>query len=263
MTIVYPTIDHIYQIDCVPRFMWSYYPILHQNRKSPLPSKGKPWILDSGGFSFLKKYGKYPMSEAEYFKHALLLNPYLIVSMDWMCEPTIIKKTGLSVKKHIENTVFSLWTILNHVEKAHPKEKNGASFNSPFFSSDFILGVIQGWSIEDYLFCIDLLREQGLILPYMGVGTLCRRNSEKQIIRILRHIKRELPDVKLHGFGVKTSVLRYPEARELLYSVDSAAWGHYCYNASGKDAKSPILIKWYREVNRSAQLHPNQTKLFR
>jgi len=259
MTIVYPTIDHIYQIDCVPRFMWSYYPIFQQNRRSPLPANGKPWILDSGGFSFLKKFGRYPMSEASYLKHALSLNANLIVSMDWMCEPNVIKKTGLSVKKHIENTVSSLRTILNLADRI--PEVRLMSASSPE-SSFGIIGVIQGWSIEDYLCCIDLLREQDLILPYMGVGSLCRRNSEKQIIRILRTIKRELPNIKLHGFGVKTSVLKYPEARELLFSLDSAAWGHYCYNVSGKEAKAPVLTEWYRKVNSLAQSHPNQTKLF-
>ena len=259
MTTLYPTIDHIYQIDCVPRFMWSYYPIYQQNRRSPLPSNGKFWILDSGGFSFLKKFGKYPMSEVAYFKHALSLNPNFIVSMDWMCEPNAIRKTGLSVKKHIENTVSSLWSILNFVERKYGEIDNGAS---PLSILPTIIGVIQGWTIEDYLYCIGLLRDQGLILPYMGVGTLCRRNSEKQIIRILRTIKRELPGVKLHGFGIKTSVLKYPEARELLYSVDSAAWGHYCYNVSGKDAKAPILSEWYRKNDQLAQPHPNQTKLF-
>lgn len=257
MTIIHPTIDHIYQIDCIPHFMWSYYPL--RNRKSALPAKGKFWILDSGGFSFLRLQGKYPMNEKQYLEHAHLLNPNLTVSMDWMCEPDIIKRTGLSIKEHIEKTVSSYWTILNIID-THPGNiiESASSFNN----IPGVLGVIQGWSIEDYLSCIDLLRDHDLIQPYMGVGTLCRRHSEKQILHILRAIKRELPNVQLHGFGVKTSILKYPEARELLYSIDSAAWGHYCYHLSGRQAKAPILSRWYKDIQKLANSDQKQSKLF-
>jgi hypothetical protein len=197
------------------------------------------------------------MSELEYLKHASTLCPTSIVSMDWICEPNAIRKTGLSISKHVEKTVTSLGTILNLIEHS-PKIRPIRFASGSYFD---VIGVIQGWSIEDYLCCIDMLRDQGLILPHMAVGSLCRPNSEKQVIRILRAIKRELPDVKLHGLGVKTSVLKYPEAREILYSVDSAAWGHDCYALSGRDAKAPCLKNWYNKISNLAQQDHNQTKL--
>jgi hypothetical protein len=40
----------------------------------------------------------------------------------------------------------------------------------------------------------------------------------------LSAIKAERPDLRLHGFGVKTTSLRVQAIRDLLWSADSMAW---------------------------------------
>ncbi len=39
-------------------------------------------------------------------------------------------------------------------------------------------------------------------------------------------IHQERPDLRMHGFGVKTTALLEPAVRHLLYSADSMAWSY-------------------------------------
>ena len=56
---------------------------------------------------------------------------------------------------------------------------------------------------------------------------MCRRGQNKEIARIVRAIHSNVPAwVKLHGFGVKISVLVDTDARFYLYSADSQSWGY-------------------------------------
>jgi len=57
-------------------------------------------MLDSGAFQEIRKYGRYTYSIGEYFSYCLKYNPSFFVSMDYMCEPTQLKKSGMSVKQH-------------------------------------------------------------------------------------------------------------------------------------------------------------------
>jgi len=103
------------------------------------------------------------------------------------------------------------------------------------------LPVIQGFTIQEYLYCIERYEKNGLIAPYMGVGSVCRRGSTSEIAKILSIIKGELPNVKLHGFGVKKSVLDLIP-NNLLHSIDTAAYmygkkidGRWVTSANGID----------------------------
>ena len=50
-------------------------------------------------------------------------------------------------------------------------------------------------------------------------------------------IKRERPDLRLHGFGVKTTALASSVVRDCLYSADSMAWS-YAARREGRDGNS-------------------------
>jgi hypothetical protein len=83
--------------------------------------------------------------------------------------------------------------------------------------------VIQGQDIEDYLWCVELYRRAGIDLracPVVGVGSVCRREAEDDIL----HVFRELAPLGLsmHGYGVKTKGLA--KYGPLLTSADSMAW---------------------------------------
>jgi hypothetical protein len=129
--------------------------------------------------------------------------------MDWMCEPFMLDKTGLSLDRHQAMTVENLLTLRSMAP------------DLPF------VPVLQGWELADYVACVERYAAAGVDLtaePTVGVGSVCRRQSTSEIGRIFAEL-RSL-GIACHGFGVKTEGLSM-YARHLS-SADSMAWS---YNA--------------------------------
>jgi hypothetical protein len=172
-----------------------------------LPVAVGRWALDSGGFTELNLHGRWRTTVDEYIeateRYAIEIGGLeWAAPMDWMCEPFVTEKTGLSVREHQQRTVE------NYLEL------RGRGPFSP---------VLQGWTLEDYQACVDLYHEAGVDLtaaPVVGVGSVCRRQSTTEIGRIMRSL--QALGLRLHGFGVKTrGVERYGHT---LASADSMAW---------------------------------------
>ena len=90
--------------------------------------------------------------------------------------------------------------------------------------------VVQGWEIQDYLENIDRIKEGGLMTERLGIGSICRRGHDREILSIIKAIHNRVPGwVRLHGFGVKTNILR-TEGRFFLHSADSMSWAYSWYN---------------------------------
>jgi hypothetical protein len=126
---------------------------------------------------------------------------------DWMCEPAILARTGLSVLEHQERTVASYL------------ELRALAPHLPF------IPVVQGWHLADYLACVDLYRAAGVDLarlPLTGLGSVCRRQSTGQIAVIVATLA--CLGLRLHGFGIKTTGLHL--YGHLLASADSMAWSY-------------------------------------
>lgn len=191
-----------------PQFMFSLRRL--KERKSPAPFEGLNWIMDSGAFSEININGHYTYTPEEYLKYIELHQPSMFFNMDYMCEPFVLAKTGLTIKEHQNRTIENQIKIMDLLDKYDIR-------------GDFC-GCIQGWKIEDYLNHIDALKAHGLITPTMGVGSVCRRKSKAQIVEVISTVKNELPSIKLHGFGVKTDILKEPMIYDCLDSCDSMAW---------------------------------------
>lgn len=88
-----------------------------------------------------------------------------------------------------------------------------------------IMPVLQGFAPQDY---VAHIRQYGPRLTqgmWVGVGSVCKRNGDPSAIEaVLLAIKNERPDLRLHGFGVKTTALRSGIVRGLLETADSMAW---------------------------------------
>ncbi len=169
------------------------------------------WIMDSGAFTEVSKFGEYRHSVSEYAKEAREWEGCghleLIVSQDYMCEAFILKKTGMTVERHQRLTI-DRYLDLAACDLATP-----------------ILPVLQGYTCEEYLRHLEAYGD--LLKPgsRVGVGSVCKRNVKPDEVRhILTSIKRERPDLRLHGFGLKFTALLDPEIRKALYSSDSMAW---------------------------------------
>lgn len=170
------------------------------------------WIMDSGAFSTVNKYGGYPSPEIEYAAQIKRwsTNGRLLaaVAQDYMCEPHVLEKTGMSVIGH-------QWMTIKRYDELLKCDVGGI----------YIMPVLQGYAPEEY---VAHIRAYGARLKpgmWVGVGSVCKRNGDpSQIIAVLTAIKVERPDLRLHGFGLKTTALGDALIRELLETADSMAW---------------------------------------
>jgi hypothetical protein len=192
-----------------PFFIMSY----RQLRKVTKFSVNKQWIMDSGAFQELYINGKYTYDINDYLEYVKKFNPTVFVNMDYMCEPLMLRRINSTVRKN------QLLTIDNHIKIKDKLDKE--NIKSKF------MGVIQGWELNDYLEHIDDYKSYGLMEEYMGIGSVCRRTKLDNITSIIKSIKKKLPNVKLHGFGVKLHVFQLcPQTIKMLYSSDSSAWSY-------------------------------------
>lgn len=171
-----------------------------------------PWSLDSGGFTELSMYGEWRTPRYEYI-HAcrtyrdLIGNLQWAAPQDWMCEPFMLAKTGLTVYEH------QVRTVMNFLQLAEEAP------DVPF------IPVLQGWELSDYFRCIDMYAANGVDLlsfDTVGLGSVCRRQSDDEIAQVISHLS--ATGIRLHGFGVKGSGIR--QYGWMLRSADSMAWSY-------------------------------------
>lgn len=190
----------------VPAFV-SHRRLMHRRT---LPRPTAPWMLDSGGFTELSMNGCWSVSPADYaaacqrYQAAM---PHLTGAMpqDWMCEPSILARTRLSIREHQQRSVRSYMTLRDLAPTI------------PW------VPVLQGWTLPDYQRCADLFRAEGVDLtaqPVVAVGSMCRRQGTAEAGAILSALAAR--GYRLHALGYKTSGLQ--QAREYLASSDSMAW---------------------------------------
>ena len=179
-------------------------------KRRTLPVALGPWALDSGGFTELSMFGEWLTPAREYVKAVRRYRDEIgglewASPQDWMCEPWIIAKTGLTVSEHQKRTVYN-YLLLRDLDPQLP-----------------FVPVLQGWELDDYRRHIDLYTKWGVDLREakpVGVGSVCRRQHTGQIDHIVSTLTAQ--GLSLHGFGVKTSGLR--AYGPLLFSADSMAW---------------------------------------
>lgn len=202
-------------------------------RKAPLNEPQAGWIMDSGAFTELSGHGRYRLPAAEYARHAarwVTWKLLAIVAQDYMCEPFILRKTGLTLADHQRLTIerYDELTVAWEAER----QARGATDWPP------IMPVLQGWTVDDYLRHLDAYGDRLRPGMWVGVGSVCKRQGNvATIVAILSAIKARRPDLRLHGFGVKLTALRDPRVRKLLATADSMAWS-YSARKQGRDGNS-------------------------
>jgi hypothetical protein len=178
-------------------------------RKS-LPRAVAPWALDSGGFSELKMFGRWTIRAAQYAREVRRWRDEIgllqwAAAMDYMCEPSILRETGLSVREHQWRTILSYL------------ELKSLAPDLPW------MPVVQGFRREEYLEHVAAYRLVGVdlrVLPVVGVGSICRRQGTVEAEGILRSLA--ALGLRLHGFGLKLTGLR--RVADVMTSADSMAW---------------------------------------
>ncbi len=166
--------------------------------------------LDSGGFSVLRKAGRWTLTDSEHADDVRRIvervgMPDFAAPRDMMCEPFMLEKTGLTVREHQEMTIASVLELRRRAPEV------------PW------LPVLQGWTVGEYLDHVEQYARAGVNLltePVVGVGSVCRRQGTSDGERIIRAIAAR--GIRVHAFGVKVDGLaRYGE---VVASADSMAW---------------------------------------
>jgi hypothetical protein len=187
------------------------------NRLRPRKSafQVQDWIMDSGAFTEISTHGRYRHDVAEYASEIRRWadngNLLAAVAQDWMCEPFIVEKTGLSVDTHQQLTVERYDALMD--------ADHGAVY---------IMPVLQGYACDDYLRHVDRYGARLTEGAWVGVGSVCKRNGKPiDVENVLSTIKRARPDLRLHGFGLKTTALSHLPVRSALHTADSMAWSFH------------------------------------
>lgn len=194
--------------------------------KTTLPRSpiGGTWMLDSRGFSELSEHGRWTITPEQYVRDVHRYDEEIgnlswAAPQDWMCEPAMLERTGLTVLEHQRRTRD------NYLRLVDLWNDTGSTADCPF--ALVLQGNPDDPSPDSYHRCWDLYEAAGvdvMNVEVVGLGSVCRRQATipiSELVVSLQNRDREhaLP---LHGFGVKTSgLLRFGD---LLTSADSQAW---------------------------------------
>lgn len=193
-----------------------------------------PWAMDSGGFTELQRHGRWTITATEYADTAAEVvadvgSVAWVAPQDWMCEPQMIDGgsigpltfvgTGLTLAEHQDRTVANLL------------ELRALTPDVPF------IPVLQGYTLDEYLACIDLYATAGVDLtvePVVGIGSICRRQAMSEAVEIVRTVAEH--GIALHGFGFKQAGIA--AAWPWLVSADSMAWSYRARASKGRCSAS-------------------------
>jgi hypothetical protein len=197
----------------LPRAFISINVVRERSPRKPIACPD--WIMDSGAFTELSTHGKYRQAPAQYAQEVLRFaahNPGLtaVVTQDWMCEPFVLARTGLTVADHQRHTIERYDALLELLRGVR-----------------YLMPVLQGQNAEQHVAHLAQYGDRLKPGMWVGVGSVCKINSTPHRIEIiLTAIKQARPDLRLHGFGLKTTALASELVRRRLYSADSMAWSY-------------------------------------
>ena len=175
-----------------------------------LPRALGTWALDSGAFTEISTYGAFQVSAHAYAQEIKRFADEIgglawAAPQDWMCEPHILAKTGLTVQEHQRRTIEGYLELRS--------------------LTSLVIPVVQGWLPADYERHVEQYARAGVDLtqyPVVGIGSVCRRQDMGTGQRIVERLWGM--GLNLHGFGVKTTGLT--AFAHLLTSADSMAWSY-------------------------------------
>lgn len=208
------------------------------------------WIMDSGAFSEIANHGYYRHDVDEYAAEIRRWagNGRLLaaVAQDYMCEPFMLKKTGLTIDDHQRLTI-------ERYDRLIAQDVGGV----------YVMPVLQGYSPEDYVRHLEMYGERLAPGQWVGVGSVCKRNGDPyQIACVLFAIKERRPDLRLHGFGVKTTALSNQVICSLLETADSMAWSFAARREGRNQNDWREAEKWSAVIQNRVATNRNQFQLF-
>jgi hypothetical protein len=184
--------------------------------------------IDSGGFTMAAKYGKYPWTMEQYIAFIRTMSadvPLVFCAcMDYACERDVDRGIYATNRDRIKATIRNEIAL----RRLAP--------DLPW------LGVLQGNTLEERALDVAIRRRIGLLSPYMGIGSICRRGAI-QAAKVICFYGEQLPGTRYHAFGLSVRTLDTPLAPRvyhLLRSWDSYTWS---WNRGRVTGVAPHLVK--------------------
>jgi len=150
----------------------------------------------------------------------------------------------------------SLW-INDEVTNIERTYQNIIDYTEKFKYVNWLIS-IQGWNKQpkSVLRSIKLYRESGILEDFdnFAIGNLCVELNERIIRETISIVRKELPDKKLHVFGLKLKV--FPTVKSLIDSFDSMAWTRPVnsrlnanWSCKTKEERIRFFDEWIKRVN--------------
>lgn len=218
--------------------VFKFYPGLHQPadaknfalacisinrlRKRKKPVACADVLVDSGAFTELFIHHEYRHGVGIYAADLYRLYSSGVVritaavAQDYMCEPFILAKTGLTVIEHQRLTIERYDALCAELDRLF-------GGRCPFH----VMPVLQGFTPDEYARHVRMYGDRLKPGMWVGVGSVCKRQGDpRAIIAVIQAVRSVRRDLLLHGFGVKKTSLMHPGVREFLFSADSMAWSY-------------------------------------
>lgn len=180
-------------------------------------NNAKDIMLDSGGFSFLNRFGDYPFSINVFVDWVDKMNDVndgkvnFVATPDYPCEMEITRTCGL--KTNYER-------IIATVDKAIECLDGYPDINW--------LPVIQGYELSEYELCLDLYKERGVNPVRFAIGSLCRRKKVEKIEFIVKSLISRGLDNEIHIFGLCMNGLKSKYLFDNVASCDNNIYAFKC-----------------------------------
>lgn len=253
-----------------------------RNRKSAFPAN--EWIMDSGAFTTIFKHGGYPLPVSEYAAQIRRWKDngkmLAAVSQDLMCEREMLIKVAIADgvlkpptaaelgfdEREYEVVVKDVDITPDFIsERIKVHQQRTIERYDALLAEDtgaYIMPVLQGYSPGEYRSHIRQYGERLKAGMWVGVGSVCKRNTNiMSIWMVLEAIHDERPDLLLHGFGLKKTSLQEPMIRDHLHTADSMAWS-FAARKEGRNANDWREAKIFENVIRAFKDAP-QLRLFK
>jgi hypothetical protein len=166
--------------------------------------------IDSGGFTAARKWGRYPWTHQQYIDWIRAESRDVPLDwcavMDYACERDVDRGIYATNRDRIKATI------------RNDRALRALAPDLPWLS------VLQGNTLEESALDLALRRRIGLLFPYMGIGSICRRVGS-EAAAVLAWYGPRLPATRYHAFGLD---IRTFDARDAAYFL-CASWDSYSW----------------------------------
>jgi hypothetical protein len=192
--------------------------------------KANNWIMDSGGFNEIRKYGTYRHSPQRYADEIARWTDCgkfeMAVAQDYPCDALSRAASGIVFDMLPEYYQAGRRVANPELVRLH-QELSVERYDLLLDCKPVvpIMPALQGVTAADYAEHVRMFGNRLKKDMRVCVGGLVWRSTRpRQIAQILEAIKSVRPDLRLHGLGLKKAALKSHEVCEALYSTDSMAW---------------------------------------